>query len=358
MVTSQELTDALDLRDNGIRKEFRNVYNALEDLKGRMNERFEEVGQRFEEVGQRFEDFEGRMNERFGDAFRVITAQSTNSRAIKWKDPIHPVGVLEISPESPPRYRWPLHARFPKKIIEFWSLQSPKRHSRLTYLCAFYGVSSGTIVNDLPPDDILQYTSDSDEDLEPPYKSSSSSSSSSPAIPLQDAVTAHPQRALSCLATALHLDYDSISHTMEMADHIRRLRAQRETQGVKRTQISEDDPNTMPATRKARKARSLSKEQEAQIKSFVPPKVVPGMTLSDLVRDVQEYQEPSPQSYVRWASASLPDRPRVRDMSEPLLHIKDPQKSTSFTSDRQSKMEKPDSGPSSQKSRVSTIPLS
>ncbi|EHY61234.1 hypothetical protein HRR81_000002 [Exophiala dermatitidis] len=338
MSTQQIVEAALDRRDNGIRREFRNVDERLERLEIKVDEqsrqvderflkvdeRFNEVDERFNKVDERFNKVDERFNkvdERFNKVdeqisqlhdqmnqlhnqmnqfMRLSTAQSTNPRAARARDKVLPVPIFSAS--SPSQLSFPSPKHFPSNVHQFWDLR--KKVDKLTYLCHFYNITGEEIAGNVSPQSECSDTDEEDDD---------NSSSRSQAMPrLREMVVDHTMKALSCLAGPLLLDYERISYNMEIITDLKKIGAQREEKGVKRGAASEEtssNSDKLPDRRKRLTtdppARVAGQGHEDRAAAHTTKQsLLPEIPWADYVAEPRDPSTPSEKSHVRWASHS------------------------------------------------------
>ncbi|KIW99638.1 uncharacterized protein Z518_11051 [Rhinocladiella mackenziei CBS 650.93] len=357
MLTEEALEGALERRDAAIRKEFKNVDERFDRFERRIEQRFEKIDQRFEKV-----------DERLGQFYTLLIAQSTNPRAAFSRDKILPIGIT--SPASPSQLLFPSVEQFPNTVIQFWNLHNPKRVNRLVYLCNFYNIRSDEIVGDYSPGTMLQDSSDSDQEGE----ASSTSKSQDDLSILRTAAIDHPFKALSCLASRLFLNFETISYNMGTISQIRDKRAEREAKGIKREALSEENSskNDQRRERHKRLVTDNTINEESRRSETLPdagrrevtlPLVVGGRPWTDVPDDEpQDPSTPSRKSFVKWASHSdsIEERRFIKD--DPLYQSTPAAITTE--ADSELKRDKPIKGSAkeikspSQSSKGSTVPFS
>lgn len=133
MTTPSDIEASQNRQDEGIRKEFRNVYQRFDE----MDERFEEVDECFNRMDERFNKIDERFNkvdERFNkvdERFDKLEALMMNARATSsWHD-IIPLSMVDPLAEPGSPYQTP--PNFPTKVAKFWHLQRPR--NRKNYHC-------------------------------------------------------------------------------------------------------------------------------------------------------------------------------------------------------------------------------
>jgi predicted nuclease with TOPRIM domain len=167
-LTLGDLLASQELQDKGIRQEFKNVYEMIDDrfeeqrsyIDGRfevqrayMDTRFDALEGRFNTLEGRFDALEGRFNTLEGrfDAlegrFGALEGRLSNSeiRAINarakssWHK-IYPVGFAHKRPDG--TYDIVLPENFPDRVIKFWRLRTKrKRELVLLYCCFVYSLT-------------------------------------------------------------------------------------------------------------------------------------------------------------------------------------------------------------------------
>lgn len=108
LVTESYLEAALEKRDDGIRKEFKNVYTRMEenqeDIRFEIKMAMDRTNLRFDRVDQRLYQMEERLT--------LTAAIESNSRAELWNDPIAAVGVFK-------RDAYIMPDRLPNRVMGF-----------------------------------------------------------------------------------------------------------------------------------------------------------------------------------------------------------------------------------------------
>lgn len=146
MVKQEVLEAAFEMRDEGIGKEFKNVDERLDRSDAAVQPEFQHIYPRFirpnaaiqrefQRVYKRLERVNGRLqevDERLGPFYELLMAQSTNARASSSRDRVLPVSIMSRS--TPSQLVSPSKLHFPGTVIEFWSLQSPRRSKNVHIL--------------------------------------------------------------------------------------------------------------------------------------------------------------------------------------------------------------------------------
>ena len=270
VVTQRDIDESQELQDRGIKKEF-------QMMRLYMDKRFELVDEHFEEQRSYIDDRFQQVDDRFQDLEVLIK----NSRASSgWQD-IFPVRVQ--NPLAEPRNRHQTPPNFPNKVVKFWHLQRPRHQHQLVELLRFYSIRASDLTNAI-------FEDNDDTESENSIESQST---------LEEAVKANPTFALARLAAQLGLDYGSIHHNMGLYEQIQTVKAQQETQRVKREPSNDEDKKdvTRPTKKVAIQARSGT-----------------GIPIEELMvhPDSLSFESPPIQSHVSWAprskEGSLPSR--------------------------------------------------
>jgi hypothetical protein len=268
MATQRDINESQELQDRGIKREFRNIHQKLDEQRSYMNDRFQQVDDRFQEL-------------------EVLIK---NSRATSGWDNIYPVRVQDPLAEPQNRYQTPPH--FPSKVVKFWHLQRPRHSRQLIELLRFYSIRASDLTT-------AMFEDNDDADTE-------SESSSESKFTLEEAVKANPAFALARLAAKIGLDYSSINHNMGLYEQIQIVKAQQETQRAKREQSDGEDKKGKDIARPLKKA-AISEVIQAQRSGLSIP--IEELTACP---EAFSFKSPQAQSHVSWAPRpkgdSLPSR--------------------------------------------------
>jgi hypothetical protein len=293
VATQRDIDESQELQDRGIRTEFRNVHQKLDEQRLYMVDRFQQVDDRFQQVDDRFQQFDDRfqqVDDRFqqvDDRLSELEVLIKNSRATSGWDDILPVRVKNPLIGAQDRYLTPLH--FPSRVVKFWRLQRPRHQRHLIELLRFYRIRAS---------DLISATLEDNDDTE--SESSYESSSTLERVTLEEAVRANPAFALARLAARLGLDFHSIQQNMGLYEQIQMVKTELEKQRTKRERSKEEgkDDDTGPS-----KKTAITEVIQAHRSGT-------GIPLEALLACPDEFQCESPQalSHVGWAPPSLPLR--------------------------------------------------
>lgn len=119
-----------EIRDKGIKREFRNVYDTVDDFKSSVNARFDAVDARFDamesRIDKRFKTMDARLDN-IDLRFTEMQVRSANSSIVQINQLIQPIPVyneLNKDREKP--------LGFPIEALKFWKLQRRKNCTLLT----------------------------------------------------------------------------------------------------------------------------------------------------------------------------------------------------------------------------------
>src|SRR5436305_3353225 len=132
VATQRDIEESQELQDRGIKKEFQNLHQKLDEQRSYMTDRFSEVyaymDDRFQQVDDRFQQVDDRFQQ-VDDRLQELEVLMKNSRATSgWHD-IYPVRVQ--IPQAEPRNRYQTPPRFPDRVVKFWHLQRPRNQPQL-----------------------------------------------------------------------------------------------------------------------------------------------------------------------------------------------------------------------------------
>jgi hypothetical protein len=303
MATQRDIYESQERQDEGIKREFWNIHQKLDEQRLYMDDRFREqrlymderfreqrayVDDRFQQVDDRFQQVDDRfqqVDDRFqqaDDRFQELEVLIRNSRATSgWHD-IFPVRVQ--NPLAEPRNRYQTPPYFPSKVVKFWRLQRSRHQHQLIELLRFYSIRASDLTTTIFEDG---------DDTE-------SESSSESQFTLEEAVKENPAFALARLAARLGLDYGSISHNMGLYEQVQAVKVQQETQRVKREQPIDEDKKDKDVAGPTKK--TAIPEIKAQ-------RTGTGIPIEELIAHPETFPFESPpvQSHVSWAPRSKED---------------------------------------------------
>ncbi|KAL1961752.1 hypothetical protein VTN77DRAFT_1078 [Rasamsonia byssochlamydoides] len=226
-----ELRDALaeeqrinEIRDKGIKREFRTVHELIDGVKTTMNARFDAVDKKFKLVDDRFNSVDDRFNSvdmrlnQMDMKLNEMAVRIANSNILSLQQLIQPLLVYGESGMP-----LPIPEGFPMTAHQFWKLHKRKLPKLEGYL-AYYKLERKVIraVHRLK----MLYDSDSDTDAETVEEQRS-------VTEFRDAIKSDPLSALKVLATHLGVDFNTLQNREDemkiIKEHSRAMKQPRPT---------------------------------------------------------------------------------------------------------------------------------
>ncbi|KAL8645904.1 MAG: hypothetical protein Q9210_006448 [Variospora velana] len=230
-VTQVEFNKFYDLHSVGIRREFRRVYEKLDQLEKNTEHKFERVFEKMDQLEKnsehKFERGFEKMDqlekkyEKLSLEMQHMTARLRNSTLTRLHQPVHVIHVLDQSQNLDGIPIVPAH--FPRNVKAFLDLRNDI--SSLTSLCRSYGSLAWESWHRFQSDNS---GSGSDEP---------SSDSDCPRT-LEEAVESYTEMALRDLAEVLGLDVDRLDEGLRQFKQFSRTRRRGSQNQRKRSQIS------------------------------------------------------------------------------------------------------------------------